>query len=586
MAGISLSGLASGLDWQTLVSNLMTAERTPETAWKAQQSANTTKITSLNQIKTDLTALQTAAQALNDDSVFGARSATLANTGSGWIASAAANTVAGQYTFQVQHVATQAQRVGSADVGAPISTSSIVSAVTVPMMNLTIPPTPGIFTVNGVQIVVNSTDSLQDIFTKIANATQQAVTASYDSGTDTVSLKSSGEIVLGSSADTSNLLTALKLYSNGGNTVTSTSSLGVVNTGAAIANANLKGAITDVDSSGNGSFSINGVSINFNVNNDSLQAVMDRINNSAAGVTINYDKISDQFSLTSKTTGDVNLSVSEASGGLLEALGLNSTSSLVRGTNAQVQVNNGPLITSTSNTFDQSVTGINGLSVTAASTGTQTVTVGNDTSNATSKINDFITAYNALQSFIDSQAASSTDSTGKVSKGDLAGDRDITDFSSSLRQMMFNAIPGLSGTIQRLDSIGIGFTGTSSVLSVNDSSKLDTALRNNPADVANLFNSQPNGLVAQINAFVARTTSSTGLIATETNNLTDANKSLTDQINSLEKQVTNDQTRLTSEFTAMEAALSRMQTETQTLNAYFGTNSGSSSSGSSSKSSG
>ena len=32
MAGIQLSGLASGFDWQSLITHLMTAERTPETA--------------------------------------------------------------------------------------------------------------------------------------------------------------------------------------------------------------------------------------------------------------------------------------------------------------------------------------------------------------------------------------------------------------------------------------------------------------------------------------------------------------------------------------------------------------------------
>ena len=43
---------------------------------------------------------------------------------------------------------------------------------------------------------------------------------------------------------------------------------------------------------------------------------------------------------------------------LLEAMGLNSTGSLVRGQNASVQVDGGARLTSTSNTFDESLTGI------------------------------------------------------------------------------------------------------------------------------------------------------------------------------------------------------------------------------------
>ena len=216
MAGISLSGLASGLDWQTLVANLMTAERMPETAWKTQQSTNSSKISMIGTINTDLTALQTATQALNH-SVFGATTSTLSDPTIG-TATSTPNTLTGVYNFQVNSLATTSSLVGKSNVGAPISNSSNVSGVTIPTMSLTNPPTPGIFTVNGKQITVTSTESLQDVFDAIAAATSNAVTASYNpasgSSGDTVTLTSSSPISLGSPADTSNMLTALKLFSN------------------------------------------------------------------------------------------------------------------------------------------------------------------------------------------------------------------------------------------------------------------------------------------------------------------------------------------------------------------------------------
>ena len=43
---------------------------------------------------------------------------------------------------------------------------------------------------NGKTVTVASTDSLQGVFTKIATATGNAVTASYDSGTDKITLSS------------------------------------------------------------------------------------------------------------------------------------------------------------------------------------------------------------------------------------------------------------------------------------------------------------------------------------------------------------------------------------------------------------
>jgi len=586
MAGISLSGLASGLDWQTLVANLMTAERMPENTWKTQQSTNSSKISLITTINSDLTSLQTAAQALNN-SAFGATSSTLSDTTIG-TATSAPNTLTGQYNFQVNTLATTSDLLGASNVGAPISSSSNVSGVTVSTMSLTNPPTPGIFTVNGQQITVTSTESLQDVFAAIATATGNSVTARYNpaSGStgDTVTLTSSSPITLGSPADTSNILSALKLYGNGTGSVSSTAALGVVSPNSTIANANLAQAITNTDSSGNGTFSINGVSINYNVNTDTMQTLMARVNNSTAGVTMNYDNTTDQFSLTSNLTGSLGISVNETSGGLLSAMGLVSGSTFTAGINAQVQVNGGPVLTSNSNTFDQTVTGIKGLSLTAVATGSTNVTVATDTSNTSTLVNSFISAYNILQSFIGSQSSSTTDSTGAVTAGPLASDHDISDFSSSLQNMIFNAVPGLTGTIQSLDNIGIGFSNVDDILTVTDQSKLTAALQTNPTGVSALFNST-NGLTAQLNKFVTNVNDPTiGLVATETNSLNAQNSSLQDQINALETQVNNANTQMTNEYIAMESAISQIQTETQTLNAYFGTSTSSSSSSSSSTS--
>ena len=586
MAGISLSGLASGLDWQTLVANLMTAERIPENTWKAQQSTNSSKISMVTTINTDLTALQTATQALNH-SVFGATTSTLSDPTIG-TATSTPNTLTGVYNFQVNSLATTSSLVGKANVGAPISSSSIVTGVTIPTMSLTNPPTPGTFTVNGKQIIVTSTESLQDVFDAIAAATSNAVTASYNpasgSSGDTVTLTSSSPISLGSPADTSNMLTALKLFSNGTGSVSSTAALGVVNPNSTLANANLAQAITNADSSGNSTFSINGISINYNVNTDTMQSLMARVNSSAAGVTMNYDNTTDQFSLTSNQTGSLGISVSETSGGLLSSLGLVSGSTFTSGVNAQVQVNGGPVLTSNSNTFDQTVTGITGLSLTATSTGSTSVNVATDTSNATSLLNNFISAYNMIQSFIGSQSSSTPNASGGVTAGPLASDHDISNFSTNLQNLVYNAVPGLSGTITSLDSIGIGFSSMANILTVTDQAKLTNALQTNPGGVSDLFNS-PNGLTAQMNNFVTNVNDPTiGLVATETNNLNTQNNNLQSQIDALEIQVNNANTQMTNEYIAMESAVSNIQTETQTLNAYFGTTSSSSSSSSTSTS--
>jgi flagellar hook-associated protein 2 len=568
MAGISLSGLASGLDWQSLVAQLIAAERTPETTLRAQQSVDTQKIAAFGTINTDLLALQTAAQALGDGSVFLSRAATLSDPNSTWSTTASPGTEIGTHTFNVLALATNAKRVGSADAGAAISATGDVSGVTLATMNVSAPITAGNFTVNGAQVSIATTDSLQDVFDKISTATNGGVTASYDPATDAVSLNSGGEIILGSSNDTSNFLSSLKLYNNGTGSIAGAGTLGVVDTSAALVNAHLQ-KIPSVDSNGDGTFVINGVTIPYNVNTDSIQGILTKINASGAGVTASYDKTGDKFTLTNNTTGDVGLSISEDPGGLLEAMGLDSTGTLVRGQNASVQVDGGDPLTSTTNVFDESLTGITGLSVTANSTGSQTVTVANDTSNAQGKIQAFIDAYNAVQSYIDAQTLTTNDGT-TVTTSLLSGNRDVTGLALSLRQIVFNAVPGLTGTIQRLEGMGIGFTGTSSQLQITDQSKLDGALQDHPDDVNALFNGT-GGLVSSITSYVTATTGTTGLIATETARFTSDSKAIDDSIAAMERRILQEQDRLTASFVAMEQAQSLIQQQSAAFTNAFGT---------------
>src|SRR5262249_52996935 len=275
-----------------------------------------------------------------------------------------------------------------------------------------------------------------------------------------------------------------------------------------------------------------------------------------------------RFVLTNNSTGDVGLSISEGAGGLLEAMGLNSTGTLVRGQNATVQVDGGSTLTSTSNTFDSTLTGLQGLSVTAGATGSATVTVSSDTSDAQTKIQAFIDAYNTLQSYIDSQTL--TTSTGTtVTTSLLSGNRDVTDMASSLREIVFNSVPGLTGTIQRLDDMGIGFDGTGSQLQILDQTKLDSALQDNPDQVQQLVNGT-GGLVSQFNTFVINTTGSSGLVTAETSRYQADSDSIDSQIAAMETRILQDQDRLTAEFVAFEQAQSLINQQLQAFENTFG----------------
>ena len=571
MAGIQLSGLASGLDWRSLVDQLMTAERTPQNRLRSEKALGTQQTTALENLSSQLTALRDSIKSLsgNTGNVFANRSAKLANAESTWSVAASPEAETGSYQIAVTQLATKAQRVGASNAGSALSTSSDVSGLTIGTLAIGTTIKAGDFTVNGEKITVATTDSLADVFAQIQ--TKTGVTASYDPLTDKVRLNSPGEIVLGSANDTSNFLNALKLFNNGTGNVIAPKALGVVSIGAAIANANLNTPITGVDGTGKGTFSINGVSIDFNVNDDSVQGVLARINGSDAGVTASFDRANDRFTLTNKDEGDVGISVNEGAGGLLAALGLNGTATLSRGKNAEFTLNGGETIVSTSNTLDSTSHGISGLSITATTASTETVTVGVDTTGSRKNVEDFIAKYNAVQSFIDQQTKSSTSADGKVSRSTLSGNREVSEISSGLRSRIFDAVPSLTGTIRRLEAIGIDFKSGSSQLEIKDGTKLDSALSTKGNEVRALFGSKPDGVVARLESYLEKVTGTTGTLKTQTETLSKQSKGIDEQIATMERRLTQQRALLEKSFISMETAQSRIQSQLAALTNAFGT---------------
>jgi flagellar hook-associated protein 2 len=567
-----LTGLASGLDWRSLVDKLIAAERTPETRLRTQQGRYIQQSNALDTLKTKLTDLQTSIKALGDsDSVYESRTAAVAGS-STWSVAAAPGGDTGTFQIDVTQLATRTLRTGASDIGAGLSATSDVSGLTIGTLSIATPITAGEFTVNGARITVATTDSLQDVFDQISTKTGGAVTASYDPVADKVQLSSGSEIVLGSANDTSNFLSALQLFNNGTGTILPPKALGVVSVSSAIKNANLRTPITGVDGSGNGSFQINGVNIDFNVNTDSIQSIVSKINGSGAGVTASFDKANDRFVLTNKTTGDVGMAVSEAPGGLLESLGLNTTSTLVRGKNAQFAVNGGPTQTSMSNSLDAASTGIAGLTLSVNSETSETVTIGTDNSGVRDKINDFIEKFNAVASYVATSTATSTSAAGAVTTSVLSGNREVTDILGGLRHIVFDSVPGLTGVVRRLENIGIDFKSGSSKLEVKNSTALDSALSSNPADVKALFTDSSNGLVTKLDAYLTQTIGTGGVIATQTQNLNKQSSGIDDQIAAMERRIAAEQAQLEQSFVRMEQAQSQLQSQLASLTNAFGNN--------------
>lgn len=569
MAGIQISGLLSNsaFDWKSVVDQLIQADSAPITALTAQKTANTDKTTALAGLQTSLTDLQDSLQAIRANDLFAMRDVSSDVVGTTWKSNSANGATVGAYKFDVQQLATAARIQGATDMGQGLSATNDVTGLTLATLATATAVTAGTFTVNGQPVTVALTDSLQDVFDKIAAATGNDVTAGYDPAGDGVTLTGgSGEVLLGAANDTSNFLQVMKLANNGTSAVGSSSALGTLQPFSPLAGAGLKTAITAVDGQGNGSFAINGVTINYNLNTDSLSAVLSRINGSGAGVTASYDSAADRVSLVNATTGDTGMGVADPAGGLLAALGLTGASgTLTHGKNALFTVNDGPVLSSASNTLAAATHGIAGLSVTVNSATTQTVTVASDISSMQSAVQNFLDKFNAVQDLIDTNTKISV-AGGAVTTAVLSDNREVQGWASQLRSLAFDSVSGLDGTVQRLDNLGIDFDSTTGHLTIKDSDKLSTALSEHPDDVQSFFLAPNTGLVSKMFSYLTNVISSD---SAQQSKLTDASNDIDDQITTLQARLDDERTQLTNSFIQMLDAQSAAQSQSQTLTTAF-----------------
>lgn len=112
MSGITFSGLATGIDSASIISQLMAVERQPETLLKAQEQTNNSKISEFQKIEDALSSLQTVVQGFNTPATFSALKSTVSNT-SVLTATASSTATPGTHTVQVVSLAKNQRQVST-----------------------------------------------------------------------------------------------------------------------------------------------------------------------------------------------------------------------------------------------------------------------------------------------------------------------------------------------------------------------------------------------------------------------------------------------------------------------------------------
>ncbi|HEY0454969.1 MAG TPA: flagellar cap protein FliD N-terminal domain-containing protein, partial [Verrucomicrobiae bacterium] len=77
---LGISGLASGFDWQSLISQLANVERAPENRLRSEQGTLAQKNSAYSSILTQLNTLKTKVDALKDPKLFQSRNTTVGDS--------------------------------------------------------------------------------------------------------------------------------------------------------------------------------------------------------------------------------------------------------------------------------------------------------------------------------------------------------------------------------------------------------------------------------------------------------------------------------------------------------------------------
>lgn len=280
-----------------------------------------------------------------------------------------------------------------------------------------------------------------------------------------------------------------------------------------------------------------------------------------------------QISLTAKNSGSGFSieEISDTSGNILSEFGLNlgtnrtafvqnesgeDTAGFVynlSSLNAKINFN-GLNIERYSNTISDLVTGVT-ISLKAVMSEDDTdvnIDVTNDVSSVKGKVEEFISAFNDIYTYI---KTNSTSVDGV--RGILLGDASASSLLNILSSTAYSPVSGLgSGTINSLSKMGITFN-TNTGLSITDSSQLTNVLEDNILEVEQLFVSE-NGVASNLYNKLQPYTGSAGYLTTRKNSLDNNIESINDSITQAQSKIDKRAEALRMQYIQLQSQLSEL----------------------------
>ena len=220
--------------------------------------------------------------------------------------------------------------------------------------------------------------------------------------------------------------------------------------------------------------------------------------------------------------------------------------------------NNGVLLASSDNTFDNVVSGLS-ITATAVDDRPVTVTVSQDFGAIPDALKGLVDDFNAAVDRI-RQVGGYNAETKKA--GVLLGEGTLNAVEDRLLRMFTRAVTG-SGVYSRLSQLGLKL-GSGAHLSF-DETKLKAAQQADPEAVTRFFTDETTGVAVQIKKQLEAITGTAGLIRKRTDALGSQKELLQARVDQLNELLDRKRTRLVRQFLAMETALSQLQSQQAAL---------------------
>jgi flagellar hook-associated protein 2 len=599
---IRIGGLASGMDIDKLVTDLMRAERMKADKLYRSKQVLQWQREDFRSINSLLLGFRNTVFDMRLQSTLMKNSITVSD-GSAVDAAVGAAAREGSYTLRVENLAAQASTQSGGSISKALESDYISDTISVGAEN------------NEFRINLDGVE--RNITIEEGDYTVEALAAELQSQAD--ASFGPGQITVGSITDGTgmNRLTfqpageykpqiTLKSGEN--------DALGILgfNDGASF-RVNINASVKDMaekfkyspfdGESGEIEFSINGQVFYYDFDGEDSEKTMSGIisdinKNSNAGVQAYYDSITDKIIIKSKDYGaGARVSIENTKGSLFGSGGaLQIEENVSYGENSQIVLND-VVITKSSNKFT-----IDGISYDLKSTTSDTITmnVQKDTQGAVDAVKNFVEEYNKIIDAIndklyeerlrdyvpltDEQKDAMSDREvelweEKARSGLLRNDPVLNSIVSGMRELMYQDVKETGSAYNTLSAIGIGTKNYKDMGRLTiDEGKLIEALNNDMEGVMSLFNSSGEAegekgiavrLYDSVNSSITRLSEKAGSAANFTtydnSYLGERIRDMDKRIESMEAYLLKVEDRHWRQFTAMEKALDQMNTQSMWL---------------------